>query len=64
LHKTIRRAVLKASTKQEVEQLLNQVGNSKTVRKMAEKYRKTQVLSKRDLNILRTLVKKRSQEAA
>jgi len=55
---------VRADARQEVMQLLQQAGRGKTARKIAEKFEKTNTLSKRDIKILRDLVYKRARVAA
>ena len=55
---------MRASKRQEVDLLLGQLSKGKTFKKLMEKYQKTGALSKKDVSVLKNMVKKRSQEAA
>lgn len=55
---------MRADARREVMELLAQAGHGKTARKLAEKFDKTNTLSKRDIKVLRDLVQKRARVAA
>jgi hypothetical protein len=59
-----RRSKLRAEARREVMDLLRAVGRHKKARKIAEKFEKTNTLSKRDVKILRDLAQHRHTVAA